>query len=1555
MAKANSQKNGFWSPELFCYFVAGGIAGATSRTVVSPLERLKIIQQVQPRGSDGQYTGVWRSLVRMWKEEGFAGFMRGNGINCLRNSALQCRAVHDFFTRNRSKDLDTPTRLISGALAGITSVCSTYPLDLVRSRLSIATASISLQTQTPSKTADAGASTAKTRYTKADLTVLGMTLKVMREEGGVRGLYRGLLATAMGVAPYVGINFAAYEALRGIITPPGHSSVPKKLLCGAVAGSISQTLTFPFDVLRRKMQVVGMSEGGMGYRYNGAIDALWTIVRTEGLRGLYRGLWPNLLKVAPSIATSFFTYEMLPLSPFPTRKVPAGQEYLMAQNKQSLSTFSARPSSSFPESYLSSQVPHATPPSRSGIPLADHLPSTPPTTLNNTLGVPASTHHPPSSSTPSMGQVVSRPQGVSTLSSPSSAPSSLGSPALNASRFKRAFTSRRKKSDSPTPPSPRIDKGKLPQFDESSRGSPTTSPRQSGAKQLTLQFAQHVFNKKAPPASPVTSGLTLPPPPPPPKHAQQPSVSSLRPAPINTNVDKRISVMSTSSPIAPALDYIRKSDELTEQVASKETERKDHERSESKDIRRKSDSTLSLHTIRPSLGSRPSRPVSVADSMHSTHTIVPINKRLSALITDAEFAMAEEEDGSIDDDKSRACSLTSPASSSRSKRRSQSLNLGPPLSLMVSGPATANTTMSLETITVTLPRSTSEGCGLERFMAGEISTATFSPLPAETGDAVTRHASVKSLSHASDLATSRIERTLPDLPDTPQRIPSSPQAHSPYPSFRQTAISMTSGFAPAAGLAKRAVERMGRVWGSKGSISGSLASPLGEASTRAGPPSRASSSHSESAHYGYGKKVRHNPHTPSVSSVASSVSDHSGPQLGTRIRDPIQVSHSGDAVGGMVFGRELKTCVEETAIDSVLSAFREQNVIHEEQEDSDISEPVQWSQPSAPLERRHVPALIVRCAQHILVWGVEEQGLFRVSGRSSHVTKLRAEFDTGADFDIVQSSPGDLDPHAVASVFKAYLRELPESILTDELMPYFDAAIASERLTNNAQDLPPLNDILGLRKPPSLSTLGMPNFSRTHPPSESLRKALSSLISRLPQENRDLLFTVTEVINHTARRSSETKMPLSNLLLVLCPSLSMNPSLLQALCESQGIWDGARPGEEDLNLDPVTGENSPISDGVSEVDKEVVVGGAGRTAPQPRPSNEGDRFVRPLPSLPTALVSTSNGSPSSSTCESRSGVPISGRAGNSHSPGPLDPETLSSSLSTTDDDSSISHLSQGCRPVTPTSLNFKLTNPYSPPSLSCSTDSLSAPSLSSGSPMHMVKPLTLVDECSPSNSPHSPDVAEPIPLPIPTLRPTQSPSEAQFQFPGPRDIIAHNPIMHRKSTPSISFSSISAEGRPASIASRAKRLKKPSLHLLFSKHSSSPILPSTQQSPVVAKVQDGPLRSSSTPDSSPDSMVTAPQSSRFSYPPVLNTAIDESSISLALGIEEEESRTASVGHGTEHGMLDPQESMARGTPFSRNREPSKGTQFRHLDVTLPEEEQFNWTKSVLMAAGESGW
>lgn len=66
----------------------------------------------------------------------------------------------------------------------------------------------------------------------------------MREEGGVRALYRGLVTTAMGVAPYVGINFAAYEFLRGVVTPPGKSGIARKLSCGAMAGEFGLVFGF---------------------------------------------------------------------------------------------------------------------------------------------------------------------------------------------------------------------------------------------------------------------------------------------------------------------------------------------------------------------------------------------------------------------------------------------------------------------------------------------------------------------------------------------------------------------------------------------------------------------------------------------------------------------------------------------------------------------------------------------------------------------------------------------------------------------------------------------------------------------------------------------------------------------------------------------------------------------------------------------------------------------------------------------------------------------------------------------------------------------------------------------------------------------------------------------------------------------------------------------------------------------------------------------------------------------------------------------------------------
>lgn len=82
-------------------FCAGGVAGAVSRTVVSPLERLKILMQVQSVGRDAYKLSVGQALGKMWKEEGWRGFMRGNGTNCIRivpYSAVQFSS-YNFYKR----------------------------------------------------------------------------------------------------------------------------------------------------------------------------------------------------------------------------------------------------------------------------------------------------------------------------------------------------------------------------------------------------------------------------------------------------------------------------------------------------------------------------------------------------------------------------------------------------------------------------------------------------------------------------------------------------------------------------------------------------------------------------------------------------------------------------------------------------------------------------------------------------------------------------------------------------------------------------------------------------------------------------------------------------------------------------------------------------------------------------------------------------------------------------------------------------------------------------------------------------------------------------------------------------------------------------------------------------------------------------------------------------------------------------------------------------------------------------------------------------------------
>ncbi|TYZ67579.1 hypothetical protein PybrP1_010811 [[Pythium] brassicae (nom. inval.)] len=284
--------------------LCGGVAGCASRTAVAPLERLKILFQVQDimrkgttaAASAPKYSGVWQSLRRIGAEEGVRGYFRGNGANCARvfpYIAIQFAAferMKPLLLSDGATALTPLQKLAGGAVAGAVSVVFTYPLDFVRARLTV----------------QGGLATAQYR---GIWDALQGTYRADR----LAGMYRGVSPTLLGVAPYVGLNFMVFETLRGAVPrdADGNPDMLAVLGCGALAGACGQTAAYPMDLLRRRLQVSSLSGSQGGAASTSTVGALRVIVQQEGVRGLYKGLWPNFIKVVPSIAIMFTTNELL--------------------------------------------------------------------------------------------------------------------------------------------------------------------------------------------------------------------------------------------------------------------------------------------------------------------------------------------------------------------------------------------------------------------------------------------------------------------------------------------------------------------------------------------------------------------------------------------------------------------------------------------------------------------------------------------------------------------------------------------------------------------------------------------------------------------------------------------------------------------------------------------------------------------------------------------------------------------------------------------------------------------------------------------------------------------------------------------------------------------------------------------------------------------------------------------------------------------------------------------------------------------------------------------
>ncbi|KAM8973225.1 mitochondrial adenyl nucleotide antiporter SLC25A23-like [Pelodytes ibericus] len=278
-------RSGMWWKQL----LAGGVAGAVSRTGTAPLDRLKVLMQVH--GSRSQGRSMWKGLREMVAEGGLRSLWRGNGINVLKiapESGIKFMAYEQIkkLIRGQQETLRVRERFIAGSLAGAIAQTAIYPMEVLKTRLAL-------------------------RRTGQYKGMSDCARHILQTEG-VRAFSKGYLPNLLGIVPYAGIDLAVYETLKntwlqryraGTSADPG---VLVLLACGTVSSTCGQIASYPLALVRTRMQ----AQASIVDSPQLSMVALFRhIVAKEGFFGLYRGIAPNFMKVIPAVSISYVVYE----------------------------------------------------------------------------------------------------------------------------------------------------------------------------------------------------------------------------------------------------------------------------------------------------------------------------------------------------------------------------------------------------------------------------------------------------------------------------------------------------------------------------------------------------------------------------------------------------------------------------------------------------------------------------------------------------------------------------------------------------------------------------------------------------------------------------------------------------------------------------------------------------------------------------------------------------------------------------------------------------------------------------------------------------------------------------------------------------------------------------------------------------------------------------------------------------------------------------------------------------------------------------------------------
>merc|ERR1712226_868176 len=274
-------------------FLVGGISAAVSKTVVAPIERVKLLLQVQdamakkavkageePSGLDKKYTGIGDCFSRVYSEQGLGAFWRGNLANVIRYFPTQ--ALNFSFKDVYKKTFcpynpkTEPVKFFigncaSGGAAGATSLCFVYPLDFARTRLA----------------ADVGSGGAR------EFTGLVNCLTTIAARDGPVGLYRGFGISVVGIIAYRASYFGLFDTGKAMFLQ--NANVFTKWLYAQFVTVTAGVISYPLDTVRRRLMMQsGKPVEEMAYK--GTLDCFAVIAREEGVRAFFKGSLSNVIR-----------------------------------------------------------------------------------------------------------------------------------------------------------------------------------------------------------------------------------------------------------------------------------------------------------------------------------------------------------------------------------------------------------------------------------------------------------------------------------------------------------------------------------------------------------------------------------------------------------------------------------------------------------------------------------------------------------------------------------------------------------------------------------------------------------------------------------------------------------------------------------------------------------------------------------------------------------------------------------------------------------------------------------------------------------------------------------------------------------------------------------------------------------------------------------------------------------------------------------------------------------------------------------------------------------